>query len=506
MNLDNNILAVVEPAIMPTAIEIEGHGESNESGGADRQTKAIGVDLPFVLLNNYQFMQKDIQSFSLDNSGFLPEMRIRLVDRKNTFGVDSFPRDGDVITILLNSKNSSTFKSIHMDFDITSITSKQASEGDFNAITVVGTAKVPRLYSEECRSFEAAGSLDHLEEVARDLQLGLATNIENTDDTQIRIQAYTSTLDFIKETVDTSYISEDSFQRFYIDQYYYLTYIDVNKVFNSPNPPIDDLQASFASAIYSTAEDKESPEDNDDIEVPLILTNHRNSKGTNMFIGAFNLVNNANDISTAYGYTRDVVIYDDNSEAGERVQEFTIEALNSEEMMDYEEPLKGRRGEDRYDTHKKHKYIGRQDVGEGDIGNVHPSLNFAKLHQAQNLAEIEKVKLKVSLESFNPSIYKYQKIPILIYEYNKERVAAMLKYNKFLDEQGFSDKFLDIAPALDEEDNDDSKPDQVVNRFLSGFYVIENINYKYNIDKGGIVQEVTLIRREWPGGFTNYVE
>ena len=103
--------------------------------------KAIGVDLPFVLLNNYQFMQKDIQSFSLDNSGFLPEMRIRLVDRKNTFGVDSFPRDGDVITILLTSKNSSTFKSIHMDFDITSITSKQASEGDFNAITVVGTAK-----------------------------------------------------------------------------------------------------------------------------------------------------------------------------------------------------------------------------------------------------------------------------------------------------------------------------------------------------------------------------
>ena len=99
MNLDNNILAVVEPAIMPTAIEIEGLGEAEEDGGADRQTKAIGVDLPFVLLNNYQFMQKDIQSFSLDNSGFLPEMRIRLVDRKNTFGVDSFPRDGDVITI-----------------------------------------------------------------------------------------------------------------------------------------------------------------------------------------------------------------------------------------------------------------------------------------------------------------------------------------------------------------------------------------------------------------------
>ena len=106
MNLDNNILAVVEPAIMPTAIEIEGLGEAEEDGGADRQTKAIGVDLPFVLLNNYQFMQKDIQSFLIRQLRmFCLRVRIRLelTEAKNTFGVDSFPRDGDCdYTIVMN--------------------------------------------------------------------------------------------------------------------------------------------------------------------------------------------------------------------------------------------------------------------------------------------------------------------------------------------------------------------------------------------------------------------
>jgi hypothetical protein len=501
MNLDNNILAVVEPALMPTPIEIEDVGES---GGGDRQTKAIGINVPFVLLNNYQFQQADVQSFLLNNSGVLPEVSIKLVDRKNTFGVDSFPRDGDSLTIMMNSKNASTFKSIHMDFDITNISARQTSEGAQNIITVNGIAKIPRLYAEECRHFENASSLDHLEEVARDLQLGLATNIDNADDLQTRIQAFVTTYDFIKDTVDTSYVSEDSFQIFYIDQYYYLTYIDVNRVFNSPNTPLEELQASMVSMTGSLAERGGfEDEGEDDVEAPLLLTNYRQAKGFNHFINEFRLVNNSSEISILNGYSRDVVIYDDNSDAGERKQEFTVEALTSEELLDYEEPLKGRRNEDRYETQKKYKYIGRQDVGADGLGNAHASSNFAKLHQAQNLAEIEKVKLKVVLESFNPSIYKYQKIPVLIYEYNKERVDAMLKYNKFLADQGFTDKVMGID-AAQSEDGEDARPTQALNRFLSGYYVIENINYKYSIDFGNIIQEVTLIRREWPGGLTNY--
>jgi len=343
-----------------------------------------------------------------------------------------------------------------------------------------------------------------LEEVARDLELGLATNIDDTDDSQIRIQPFTTTFDFIKDTVNSSYISEDSFQRFYIDQYYYLNYIDINRVFNSPNTPLGEVQSSMVSMTDTLAERGAFTEDNeDDVNVPLSLTNFRQAKGFSHFIHEYHLVNNSSEISFVNGYSRDVTIYDDNSDAGDRKQEFTIESLTSDDLLDYEEPLKGRRNEDRYETHKKHKYLGRQDAGEDGLGNVHPNSNFTKIHRTQNIAETQKLKLKVTLLSFNPSIYKYQKIPVLLYEYNKERADAMLKYNKFLEDQGFTDKLMDIESAKN-GDSEDARPTQVLDRFLSGYYVIENINYKYNIDFGNIKQEVTLIRREWPGGLTNY--
>ena len=49
MNLDNHLLAVVEPAILPTEIKLDNLGED---GGGDKQTKAIGAVKPFVLVNS----------------------------------------------------------------------------------------------------------------------------------------------------------------------------------------------------------------------------------------------------------------------------------------------------------------------------------------------------------------------------------------------------------------------------------------------------------------------
>ena len=43
MELDNHLLAVVEPAILPTEIKIDNLGED---GGGSKQTKAIGTLKP----------------------------------------------------------------------------------------------------------------------------------------------------------------------------------------------------------------------------------------------------------------------------------------------------------------------------------------------------------------------------------------------------------------------------------------------------------------------------
>ena len=55
MELDNHLLAVVEPAILPTEIKIDNLGED---GGGSKQTKAIGTLKPFVLVNSYQTVKR----------------------------------------------------------------------------------------------------------------------------------------------------------------------------------------------------------------------------------------------------------------------------------------------------------------------------------------------------------------------------------------------------------------------------------------------------------------
>ena len=60
--------------------------------------------------------------------------------------------------------------------------------------------------------------------------------------------------------------------------------------------------------------------------------------------------------------------------------------------------------------------------GDDGLGNVHPNAAFAQLHNKQNEMEVQKMKLEVTLNSFNPSLYKYQKIPVLMYHVDEKSI------------------------------------------------------------------------------------
>jgi hypothetical protein len=103
------------------------------------------------------------------------------------------------------------------------------------------------------------------------------------------------------------------------------------------------------------------------------------------------------------------------------------------------------------------------------------------------------MKVKVTLSSFNPALYKFQKIPLLMYHYDGVKIKAAEEAQAKQDEAGFSEQA--IVPDTGEREEESNS--QVVDRFLTGFYIIENININYDIESG-LSQEVTLIRREWP--------
>lgn len=500
MELDNHILAVVEPALMPTEIKMEALSE-DEGDNVDKQTKAIGAFEPFILCNGVQIKRVNIESFEIELSGNVPRCTVSFTDL-GAFKVDSMPRDGDFFTILLNSKHQETFKSVHMDFDIIEVNSSaDAPDVEGNSeISLEGIAKIPRLFGEDCQVLDSDTSLAHLEKIARDLELGLATNVESTDDKQARIQAYETFLDFIKSIVEDSYISDDAFAKWYIDQYYYLTYVDINKIFNSKNPKLDEVMSVLTSFTNSEAQRRQAEDttDSDNIEVPLILTNHLELTGLSCYIRDFEIVNNSSKISLKAGNSRNVQIYDNNSEKGERFQEFTIEPLTTEELTELEEPLKGNRKDERYKDQVKYKYMGRQNAGDDGLGNTHANAAFTKLHRKQNQMELEKMKLKCTVEGFNPSLYKFSKVPVVIYHYDKTKIEAEQMADHFREEAGLTER----PHKAGKPEVDPNEMTQMMDKFLSGFYVIENIDYKYDKEEG-MLTYFTLLRREWPARSRN---
>lgn len=86
-----------------------------------------------------------------------------------------------------------------------------------------------------------------------------------------------------------------------------------------------------------------------------------------------------------------------------------------------------------------------------------------------------------------------------MYHYDGIRIEASQSGDKKREDAGFTDQPFDAGKSEDATNN----PSQVLDRFLSGHYIIENIDYIIDNPEGGIKQKVTLIRREWPTRIKN---
>lgn len=497
MKVDHHIFAVVEPAIRPKEVKITDLGEPD---GGNRQTKAFASLKPFITIGPYQFNAQEVKFFRLTLSGKVPYFEALLRDNKRLFDSEFYPRDGDSATVFLNSPNNDTFKSIHMDFELYETSMPKEEQFSVPEIFIRGRAKIPNITAEMCKHYEDGTSIQHLELIARELKLGLATNITETIDQHPRIQAWVDYINFIEQVVQESYVSENSFTTWYIDQFYYLNFVDINKIFDSPNPKPGELQANYTALKASLAENADTPENIDNLPAPLMLSNEPQFRPSNMYISEYMIENNSAKVSARNGYGRKVVFYDDNAEKGSRYTEINIQPFVSKSMPDSDRPLRGSiaEKEDRTKTELKHKWMGRQNVGEDGLGNVHPHALYSKLIDHQNQEEVQKMKLKVKLYSFNPSLYKYQKIPVMIYEVHPQTTQVRASFKEAAKEVGaLNDSLAKKDPDLSV--SAEEGPNQVQNHFLSGYYIIENIDYVYTEETNKMMQELTLIRREWPG-------
>jgi hypothetical protein len=471
---DNMILNIIEATLVVDKLEIN----DLESDNVEQKTvevvasKFVGSVIPYVVINQYEFTIDHLISFELNNDSFLPTLRLTIIDTNGLFMGRHFPKDGDVISFYIKSNNEEIFKPIRIDFDILKIQPfMKTGSSIVNRFTFYGQMKIPKLLTEFCEAYPELSSFDTLLEVSQKLELGYSSNIDTTNDIMNWINPNDTTLKFIKDITNHSYLDENSFLTTFIDPYYNLNFVEVNRLF-SVEAEVLESETYLANA----ADTKPGIESNDTIiKSPLLLTNNTQFRGSSKYISSYKMFNNSGKIFLKNGYKRYGQFFDMNEDlyVSEFVDPLTTEGSDS--LIHTKGRYVGEAGtmepEGIIDEHFKYKYLGKTEYGED--ANVYDNYLFSDVINYQNNMEINKVGMIVDLDIADLTLVRYQTIPIIIVEYDPNAVEMTQESNVGTDSE-----------------------ETTINRFLSGNYVISGISYNYS-QKGLIKQSLVLLKREF---------
>jgi len=461
-NLERSILTILDPAIKVDELAIsdaESKTENSSLPTMDIPVSKIYNITPLIRVNEYEVNVENLKSFKLSNTGFYPTLKVIFNDNDTSFTSRFFPKDGDIMQLHIRSQgDETTFKPVRIDFTIIDV--YPISGGGSNAVTryaVEGRMFIPNLFTERVEYHEAT-SWGALLDIAEDLELGYASNVEDTDDEMNWINPNDTVETYIKDIVANSYLNDDHFFTAYIDPYYYLTFIDVNKLFSQDG----EIDTSIGYMLNSgdTFRSGEGQAEG----TPNYLTNDVKMQGSGNYLRKHQMVNESGLISKNNGYKRYAQYWDEAEKTF--INEFVDPLV--EEVEGMIPVTKGRlldsETEGPRDEQVRYKYLGQQ------TENVHDQFMYSTVLNYQNLTEINKMGMVVELDTVNPAILRYNRIYCQIWDY-AEPVIRVVTASTEDDAQPAPN-----AVERDPESNGTSSGG-ILNEFLSGFYVISGIEW-----------------------------
>jgi hypothetical protein len=127
------------------------------------------------------------------------------------------------------------------------------------------------------------------------------------------------------------------------------------------------------------------------------------------------------------------------------------------------------------------------ELGEIDTSNTYPLYFYAAAQNDFQMKNFKKCGLSIRLQNYNPSITRYSRIWIDLYDMHRNS-SANIRKDDSVDEMPESqlkdllkEKNDNIIVYKEERENDNE--DQVYNRSLSGWYVVTDMKISYNTVK-----------------------
>jgi hypothetical protein len=462
--------------------EVTGHQEQN----------SVGTDYPMVAINNYTISLEELDTFRIDCTGFLPKLFLAFdLVNSTAFKSQAMPKDGDIVNVFIRAKND-VFKPVRNDYVITSVDiGKGGEEGAGASVVIQGELFIPHIRDEVVKSY-TGNSFDVIQLIAKELNLGFATNETSTVDSMNWVCPGDSMYNFINHIADHAWKSPKDFYKVYIDVYYHLNFINVNNQFEGDSQlPAAILDSTLVKEYYpNDLKDAKSGQ----VTLPKMLSNLTDLQNTNFFVKQHQIVNNSSEVAKKWGYKTHVQFFDQKSL---KYWDLYIDPLTTTDAEKDKIILKGRtfpKGStaagapsqlDYWKTQNKKMWLGVQSK------NVHDKYLFSEVHNKRNREELTKLFIKVDLPRWNPNVANGEKLPLLMQNITDDT-------KRRLDATG------DVADA------EPNKNYPTVDQFYTGFYMTDGMIFSFDrIGPGGsysnggsnrpdFYQTLFLRRREWP--------
>jgi len=442
-------------------------------------SQKIGSTTPFVKIGG-QIVSK-IESLSIDETGFIPKLFMTFVDPSGEFGGDTYPKRNLLANVYIKSPNPN-LTAIRVDFLITSMKSisskKSPDKIQLTANTVymvTGELFVPRLHNNVSRSYSNANSKAALQAVCEELGLGFFENDYELADTMTWINYATSSMNFIQHVADHAYQSDESFFTCFINKEYQLGLIEVNtqlapgeseETFNSWNDALAaDVNQDRKGSSFNEAVSNDT--------VTNFLTNFPQYKSRTNYIHEANLISDQGNVLKSAGYKKQIYYYD-HFEPDETKKFKTFWATPLTTSSTDEEVYLVPQQEGMTEVgHKKWMNI--------NYGNTHENWNAARIFNTHNLAELEKIQLRVLLKGVNYQAIRGMSIPVVV----TVKMAEKLRKEANLENPPINQENLPLTQ-------------DTVDKQLSGKYYVKGAKYHFDpTDPMLFYTELFLARREW---------
>lgn len=498
-----------KPTIILDELSME---KSRSDDATDFKTEdRLTLQYPLIKINNYIVADSEIVSFNIDSKDFLPTISLTLEFQDTTFINREMPKDGDIISVAIRNK-SDVLHMIRNDYVIigTPTISIPTTIKTGITMTLFGELFVPGLKSTKNSYAFNSTSMEAIKSMAKKLGLGFATNELNTNDKQVWLCANETPESFIKRTTKTSWKDENSFYDVWIDIYYCLNFVNVNRQLISS-------ETNFDQAVNLNVVDKDyqwgaGVEDSNTSATVKVFSNMTQFMTSPFYITKWKPINNSSKVTFLIGTRTVCELFEHNnkiyaSNDRQNFWELDMDPIYDKDKLQTHMLLRGRSTQDKENSgdtkelyranysypeiYEKHPWLGIQytltnadeDTSKWD-GNQHPNYLRAKVFNLINNKELEKLNVEIFINSTNLNILKGDKFPIILMERDPVVVQKMVP---------------------------DSQVTEVKNFFYSGWYYVKGFSITWNKNftekqRMGIptslisnfTQSFVLTRREWP--------